>query len=153
MRGVWVWARYLVISSECCLQKNKKKKITGSYTKVNPKINSIFKNYTQRHTASSSFIISLKKHKLDKRITALLTNMRILKFKSQLTIAFFITVNHLNGSLRKQNFTLTGSKGHGLWFVNFDPFCVFLRFKVRWLWSSLWLTAAKNAIVKAAYEL
>ena len=40
--------------------------------------------------------------------------MRILKFKSQLTIAFFAAVNHLNGPLRKQNFTLTGSKGHGL---------------------------------------
>ena len=46
--------------------------------------------------------------------TALFTNMRILKFKSQLTIAFFAAVNHLNGPLRKQNFSLTGSKGHGL---------------------------------------
>jgi len=34
--------------------------------------------------------------------------------KSQLTIAFFAAVNHLNGPLRKQNFTLMGSKGHGL---------------------------------------
>ena len=50
-------------------------------------------------------------------ITALFTNMRILKFESQRTIAFFAAVNHLNGPLRKQNFTLTGSKGHGLWFV------------------------------------
>ena len=49
--------------------------------------------------------------------TALFTNMRILKFKSQLTFAFFAAVNHLNGPLRKQNFTLTGSKGQGLWFV------------------------------------
>ena len=47
-------------------------------------------------------------------LIALFTNMRILKFKSQLTIAFFTAVNHLNGPLRKQNFTLTGSKGHGL---------------------------------------
>ena len=46
--------------------------------------------------------------------TALFTNMRILKLKSQLTIAFFVVVNHVNGPLRKQNFTLTGSKGHGL---------------------------------------
>ena len=45
-------------------------------------------------------------------LTALFTNMRILKFKSQLTIAFFAAVNHLNGPIRKQNFTLTGSKGH-----------------------------------------
>ena len=43
--------------------------------------------------------------------------MRILKFKSQLTIAFFAAVNHLNGPLRKQNSTITGSKGHGLCFV------------------------------------
>ena len=47
-------------------------------------------------------------------ITALFTNMRILKFKSQLTIAFFAADNHLNGPLRKQNFTLKGSKGQGL---------------------------------------
>ena len=33
-----------------------------------------------------------------------------------------------------------------LWLVDFDPFCVFLCFKVHCLW---WLTAAKNAIVKA----
>ena len=46
--------------------------------------------------------------------TALFTNMGILKFKSQLMIAFFAAVNHLNGPLRKQNFTLTGSKGQGL---------------------------------------
>ena len=46
--------------------------------------------------------------------TALFTNRRILKFKSQLTIALFAAVNHLNGPLRKQNFALTGSKGHGL---------------------------------------
>ena len=26
----------------------------------------------------------------------------------------FAAVNHLNGTLRKQNFTFTGSKGHGL---------------------------------------
>ena len=33
--------------------------------------------------------------------TALFTNMRILKIKSQPTIAFFAAVNHLNGPLRK----------------------------------------------------
>ena len=33
------------------------------------------------------------------------------------TIAFFAAVNHLNGPLRKQIFSLTGSKGQGLWFV------------------------------------
>ena len=33
---------------------------------------------------------------------------------SQLTTVFFTAVNHLNGPLRKQNFILMGSKGHGL---------------------------------------
>ena len=37
--------------------------------------------------------------------------------KAAFTIPFLTAVNHLNGPLRKQNFTLTGSKGHGLWFV------------------------------------
>ena len=50
-------------------------------------------------------------------LTALFTDMRILKFKNQLTIAFFAAVNHLDGPPRKRNFTLTGSKGHALWFV------------------------------------
>ena len=59
----------------------------------------------------SQFII---KYLLSVFFSALFTNMQILKFKSQLTIAFFAAVNHLNGPLRKQNFTLTGSKGHGL---------------------------------------
>ena len=39
-------------------------------------------------------------------VTALLINTQILKFKSQLTFAFFAAVNHLSGPLRKQKFTL-----------------------------------------------
>ena len=46
--------------------------------------------------------------------TALLKNMRILKFKSQITFAFFDAVNHLSRPFRKQNFTLMGSKGYVL---------------------------------------
>ena len=46
-------------------------------------------------------IVILKIQQREK-ITALFTNMQILKFKSQLTIAFFAAVNHLNGPLRKQ---------------------------------------------------
>ena len=34
-----------------------------------------------------------------------------------LTFAFFAAINHLRGPLRKQKFTSTGSKGHGLWLV------------------------------------
>ena len=59
---------------------------------------------------------------------ALFTNMRILKFRSQPTIVFFAAVNHLNGPLRKQNFTSPVQK-----VMVFDPFCVFLCFKVRCL--------------------
>ena len=68
-----------------------------------------------------------RSEKLARHVTALFENMRILKFKSQLTIAFLAAVNHLNGPLRKQTWTLTGSKSHGLWFAmgGFpDPFCV-----------------------------
>ena len=36
--------------------------------------------------------------------------MRILQFKSQLTIAFFTAVNHLNGPLRKQKLYFNGVK-------------------------------------------
>ena len=62
---------------------------------------------------------------------------QILKFKSQLTFAFFATINLLSGPLRKQSFTVTGSKSHSLWFVigGFHPFVVFLCFKVHCLWS------------------
>ena len=45
---------------------------------------------------------------------ALFKNTLTLKVKSQLTFAFFAAVNHLSGPLRKQNFTYTGSKCHGL---------------------------------------
>ena len=43
--------------------------------------------------------------------------MHTLKFKSQLTFASFVAINHLNRNLRKQKFTSTSSKGHGLRFV------------------------------------
>ena len=47
--------------------------------------------------------------------SALFKNTRILKLKSQLPLfALFAVVNHLSGPLKKQNFTLTGSKGRGL---------------------------------------
>ena len=48
------------------------------------------------------------------QLTTLFINIRILKLKSQLTIAFSAAVDHLNGPPRKQNFSLTGSNGHGL---------------------------------------
>ena len=37
-----------------------------------------------------------------------------LLIKSQLTFSFFAAFSHLGGPLRKQKFTLTGSKGHDL---------------------------------------
>ena len=60
-------------------------------------------------------------------LTVLLKNMRTLKFKSQLTFAYFAAVSHLNGPLRKQNFTKRIQKVMvwDLWLMDFDPFCVF----------------------------
>ena len=49
---------------------------------------------------------------LNKVLLHFFKNMQILKFKSQLTFAFFIAVNHFSRTLRTKN--LTGSKGHGL---------------------------------------
>ena len=58
---------------------------------------------------------SLRKHGEERQIlTALFINTRILRFKSQLTFAFFAAVSHLSGSPRKQKFTSTDLKGHGL---------------------------------------
>ena len=45
--------------------------------------------------------------------TALFKNTQSLMFKSQLAFAFFAAVNHLSRPLKKQNFTLMDSKGHG----------------------------------------
>ena len=50
------------------------------------------------------------------------TNMRILKFRTQPTIAFFAAVNHLNGPLRKQNFTSRVQK------VMVCDLCISIRF-------------------------
>ena len=52
-------------------------------------------------------------------LTALFKSRRILKFKSELTFAFFPAVYDLSGPLRKQNFTLTGSKGHARFSIDF----------------------------------
>ena len=61
-----------------------------------------------------------------RQVTALFENMRILKFKSQLTIAFFAAVNHLNGVQKVMVCDLRLAAFP-------DPFCVFLCFKVRCL--------------------
>ena len=63
-------------------------------------------------------------------INALFKNTWIRKFKSQLTFTFFAAASHLSGPLRKQEFTSTGSKRHGSWIVDFEPFCLFLCFEV-----------------------
>ena len=41
--------------------------------------------------------------------------------KANWQLRFFAAVNHLNGPLRKQNFTSRGSKSHSLWLVDFVP--------------------------------
>ena len=75
-----------------------------------------------------------------------------LKFKSQVAIAFF--VNHLNGPLRKQNFTLTGSKGHGLWFMisGFRSVLCVSVFQGSLLVIVI-MIAKKTQFVKATFEL
>ena len=88
---------------------------------------------------------------LQQSIAALFKNMRILKFKSQLTFAFFAVVNHLSRCLSKQN--LTGSKAHGLWLVDFDLLCVFLWFIGSLLVIVTILDGSKNWIMKAAFQL
>ena len=57
--------------------------------------------------------------------TALFTNMRIVKFKSQLRIVFFAAVNHLSGPLRKQKLYFNGFKKS--WFVICD-WWIWIRF-------------------------
>ena len=49
--------------------------------------------------------------------------------------SFFTAINHFSRPLRKHEFTSMASKGHihGLLLVDFDPFCFFLFFRVRWL--------------------
>ena len=59
-------------------------------------------------------LVPLRKHGEELQVLpALFINTRILRFKSQLTFEFFVAVSHL----RKQKFTSTDLKGHGLGFV------------------------------------
>ena len=61
----------------------------------------------------------LGREQFARQVTALFENMRILKFKSQLTIAFFAAVNHLNGVQKVMVCDLRLAAFP-------DPFCVFL---------------------------
>ena len=86
-------------------------------------------------------------------LTALFIHTRILRFTSQLTFAFFAAVSHLSGSLRKQKFTSTDLKGHGLGLVDFNPFCVFV-FKGSLLVIVIMIDGSeKRLVVKATVEL
>ena len=70
-------------------------------------------------------------------------------------IAFFAHVNHLNGPLRKQNFKLTGSKGHGFWFVigGFRSILCVSVFQGSLPVIVIMIDGSENAIVKAAFDL
>ena len=61
----------------------------------------VFKNVFTLETCFQVFYCAFHKH----------ANSEVQK---PTTIAFLAVVNHLNGPLRKQNFTLTGSKGQVL---------------------------------------
>ena len=77
--------------------------------------------------------------------------------KASCRFAFFAAVNHLSGPLRKQNFTLTGSKGHGLWFVICEfrsVLCVsLLQGSLLVIMIVIIIDGSKNAFTKAAFEL
>ena len=91
---------------------------TSQTTKLN------FKKKTVRLTNHSTLLCLLEIVSL---YLLRFSKTQSLKFKSQLTFTFFAAVSHLGGPLRKQNFTYTSSKGHGLWSVMMDfyPFYVF----------------------------
>ena len=58
------------------------------------------------------------KPRVDAFVTALFKNMWILKLKKPAAVLLFSLLSIISARpLRKQNFTLTGSKGYGLWFV------------------------------------
>jgi len=89
---------------------------TGDYNKTlaqppsRPIVESLM-GLTVNHQKSLYFIISCQKCNV---ILLRFSKIQILKFKSQVTFAFFTAVNHLSRPLRKQMFNLKGSKGHGL---------------------------------------
>ena len=89
-----------------------------------------------------------------KSVTALFKETRIPKFKSQRRLRFSLPSIISVDLLGNRTFLQRVQKVMvcDFWLVDFNPFCVFLCFKVRCLWSQLWSTAAKNAIVKAAFE-
>ena len=65
--------------------------------------------------------------------TALFKNTLTLKFKSQLTYAFFAAINHLSGPLIGKRTLLQWVQKVmvcDLWLVDLNPFCLFLCFKV-----------------------
>ena len=84
--------------------------------------------------------------KINAILAVLFKNMYTLKFKSQLTFASFVAINHLNRNLRKQKFTSTSSKGHGLRFV-VGEFLYILWFCCSLLVIVIIIASAKNTIV------
>ena len=92
------------------------------------------------------------KRRVNLLLTALFNNTRILKLKSQLTFAFFAAVNHLSGPRRKQKITSTGSKGHGLWLADFDPFDVSV-FQGSLPVIVFIINGSENATMKEAFKL
>ena len=101
-------------------------------------------------------LVPLRKRGEEIQVLAVLfINTRIVRFKSQLTFAFFAAVSHLTGSLRKQKFTSTYLKGHGLGFVigGFRPVLWFV-FKGSLLVIVIMIDGSeKRLVVKATLEL
>ena len=55
--------------------------------------------------------------------------------KANYCLLFLLPSIIFSKPLRKRKFTSAGSNGHGLWLVDFDPFCVLICLKVCCLWS------------------
>ena len=90
--------------------------------------------------------------KINAILAVLFKNMHTLKFKRQLTFASFAAINHLNRNLRKQKFTSTSSKGHGLRFV-IGEFLYILWFCCSLLVIVIIIASAKNNNYKLAFTV
>ena len=92
---------------------------------------------------------------LGSSITALFTNMRILKFKSQLTIAFFAAVNILTDLLENKTLLYNGFKRSRFvicdWWISIRFVCLCVSRFVAC--DRNYETAAKNAIVNVHSEV
>ena len=116
-------------ASHCCFEKFRIKRYPNRPSLDHPLDLTKSTNHKNGHKRkeNSKFRWPLRKHAIKTVFLWLVHFDPLVKKMSD--------ANHLSGPLRKRKFTSTGSKDHCLWLVDFDPFCEFLCFKVRCLWS------------------